>query len=86
MVGMATSPTSSLDILSEVGVVEDQSHLTRVVVGVPPEEREEGEEGEGEEGGGGLAMGVSLVTEEEPDDILRQVNSVLNHTLLIRMS
>ena len=69
---MATSPTSSLEVMEEVGVASEQSHLTQVVVGVPPEEREEGEEGEGERG----AVPVSLVTEEDPDVILRQVITV----------
>jgi hypothetical protein len=45
VVGMATSPASSLEVLEEVGVASEQSHLTQVVVGVPPEDREEGEEG-----------------------------------------
>ena len=59
---MVTSPTSSLDILEEVGVASEQSHLTQVVVGVPPEEGEEGEEGP-----------VCLESEEDPAEILRQV-------------
>ena len=65
---MATSPASSMEVLEEVGVASEQSHLTQVVVGVPPEDREEGEEG---------AVPVSLVTEEDPAEILRQVLCVL---------
>ena len=69
---METSPSSSLDVLDEVGVAEEQSHLTQVVVGVPPEEGEgdEGDQGDGNEAG----VRVSLVTEEEPAEILRQVS------------
>ena len=73
---METSPASSLDVLGEVGVaavMEEQSHLTQVVVGVPEEGGGEGEEGEGR-GGGKAGVRVSLVTEEEPDEILRQVS------------
>ena len=76
MVGMETSPASSLDVIGEVGVavaMEEQSHLTQVVVGVPPGERE-GEEGVGERGGGKAGVRVSLVTEEEPAEVLRQVS------------
>lgn len=79
MVGMETSPTSSLDVIGEVGVaaaLEEQSHLTQVVVGVPLEEREGGT-GEEEEGGGIGKAGlhhVSLVTEEEPAEVLSQVS------------
>lgn len=79
MVGMETSPTSSLDVIGEVGVaaaLEEQSHLTQVVVGVPPEEREggTGEEEEGGEGGKAGLHHVSLVTEEEPAEVLSQVS------------
>ena len=63
---MATSPTPSS--LEEVGVATEQSHLTQVVVGVPPEEREVG--------GGGGVVPVSLVNEEDPAEILRQVGGV----------
>lgn len=79
MVGMETSPTSSLDVIGEVGVaaaIEEQSHLTQVVVGVPPEERE-GEREDEEDGEGGekaVLHHVSLVTEEEPTEVLRQVS------------
>ena len=65
---MATSPTSSLDILEEVGVASEQSHLTQLVVGVP----EAGLEAEGERG----AVPVSLVTDEDPAEILRQVHTL----------
>ena len=79
---METSPAPPLDIIGEVGVVaamEEQSHLTQVVVGVPQEEGEEGamereeEEGLGGSGRGKPRVSVSLVTEEEPAEILRQV-------------
>ena len=66
----ARAPSS----LEEVGVATEQSHLTQVVVGVPPEEREEGEVGE--VGGGGGVVPVSLVNEEDPAEILRQVGCV----------
>lgn len=74
MVGIATSPTSSLDVMSELGGMveeEDQSHLTQVVVGIPVEERDD------EEGREAMNIGVSLVTEEEPQKILRQVRHIL---------
>lgn len=86
MVGMETSPASSLDVIGEVSVaaaMEEQSHLTQVVVGVPPEEREEGTGEEEEEGGGGGLHRVSLVTEEEPAEVLRQVSYTIIEGIFI---
>lgn len=74
MVGTVTSPASSLDVLNEVGVASEQSHLTQVVVGVPPEERDEGELEE--EDGEGDSRFVNLSIEEDPDEILKQVTYI----------
>ena len=63
MGAMVASPTSSLDVLEEVGVVSEQSHLTQVKVGVAEEEKGEG------------PVPVGLVTEEDPAEVLRQVLS-----------
>ena len=73
-VSMETSPASSLhDIIGEVGVAavrDEQSHLTQVVVGA--EEEREGEEDRERER---EKARVSLVVEEDPDEILRQVRA-----------